>query len=158
MKAQKRRSRPKARKIDADPVLKARVLADLKRSRTPRQIVGRLRAEACDGSLEPCKGSRSGCVPRAVYTWIYALLTRRTGPSQESCLRSRRTRGRPRHPVGQRTHPGSWGWSALVDHPLRMWLSVGHLGHWQVWHGSLRDPIGASAAATLVERTTRIRG
>ena len=59
VKAQKRRSRPKTRKIDADPVLKARVLADLKRSRTPRQIVGRLRAEACDGSLEPCKGSPS---------------------------------------------------------------------------------------------------
>ena len=39
VKAQKRRSRPKTRKIDADPVLKARVLADLKRSRTPRQIV-----------------------------------------------------------------------------------------------------------------------
>ena len=39
MKAQKRRSKPKTRKIDADPVLEARVLADLKRSRTPCQIV-----------------------------------------------------------------------------------------------------------------------
>ena len=28
-----------------------------------------------------------------------------------------------------RTHSSSWGWSALVDHPLRMWLLVGHLGH-----------------------------
>ena len=87
VKAQKRRSRPKTRKIDADPVLKARVLADLKRSRTPRQIVGRLRVEACDGSLEPCKGSPSaeGVVVshEAVYTWIYALVTRRTGPSRD---------------------------------------------------------------------------
>lgn len=42
-------------------VLKARVLADLKRSRTPRQIVaGTPRVEACDGSLENlCKGSPS---------------------------------------------------------------------------------------------------
>lgn len=39
VKAQKRRSKPKTRKIDADPVLEARVLADLKRSRTPCQIV-----------------------------------------------------------------------------------------------------------------------
>ncbi len=44
--AQQRRARPKVRKIDANPVLKARVMADLARSRTPRQIAGRLRAEA----------------------------------------------------------------------------------------------------------------
>ena len=35
--AQRRRSRPKTRKIDACPALGARVLADLARSRTPRQ-------------------------------------------------------------------------------------------------------------------------
>lgn len=40
--AERRRSRPQGRKIDADPVLAARVRADLRRSRTPRQIAGRL--------------------------------------------------------------------------------------------------------------------
>jgi len=37
-----------ARLVDCDPVLAARVRADLARSRTPRQIAGRLRLEAND--------------------------------------------------------------------------------------------------------------
>lgn len=47
-KARKRRARPQERLIDADPVVSARVRADLKRSRTPRQIAGRLRLEAAE--------------------------------------------------------------------------------------------------------------
>ena len=35
-----------------DPVLAARVKADLARSRTPRQIAGRLHLEATDASVE----------------------------------------------------------------------------------------------------------
>ena len=46
--AKGRRCRAQVRKIDADPVLAARVRADLRRSRTPRQIAGRLRLEATD--------------------------------------------------------------------------------------------------------------
>ena len=38
--AQRKRARPQDRKVALDPVLKTRVLADLKRSRTPRQIAG----------------------------------------------------------------------------------------------------------------------
>ncbi|RRD50507.1 helix-turn-helix domain-containing protein [Arachnia propionica] len=60
--AHQRQCRPKVRKIDANPVLKARIMADLARSRTPRQIAGRLRAEAADETLEPCTGHRSGWV------------------------------------------------------------------------------------------------
>ncbi len=41
-----RRRRPHARKFAEDPVLRARVLADLGRSRAPNQIAGRLRAAA----------------------------------------------------------------------------------------------------------------
>lgn len=47
------RTRRQARAIDADPVLAARVRADLKASRTPRQIAGRLRLEA--GSGRTCR-------------------------------------------------------------------------------------------------------
>nr|WP_237759807.1 helix-turn-helix domain-containing protein [Arthrobacter alpinus] len=50
--AARRRSRPQARKNETDPVLVARVKADLARSRTPRQITGRLRLEATDVSVE----------------------------------------------------------------------------------------------------------
>lgn len=50
--AERRRRRPQARKIETDPVLAARVKADLARSRTPRQIAGRLRLEAIDASVE----------------------------------------------------------------------------------------------------------
>ena len=45
--AARRRARPKERAIDADPVLRSRVVSDLARGRTPRQISGRLKAEAC---------------------------------------------------------------------------------------------------------------
>jgi len=55
--AQRRRARPQARKIGCDPVLAARVKADLKRSRTPRQVAGRLRLEAGDASVELMPGS-----------------------------------------------------------------------------------------------------
>src|SRR5438067_7488947 len=41
VRAQRRRSRPQARKIDTDPVLHQRVLTDLAKGRSPRQIAGR---------------------------------------------------------------------------------------------------------------------
>jgi IS30 family transposase len=56
--AQRRRARPQARKVTANLVLRARVCADLKRSRTPRQIAGRLRREAADGSVGLMPGPR----------------------------------------------------------------------------------------------------
>ena len=40
-RAERSRSRPQAGKIAGDKILKARVLADLSRSRAPRQIAGR---------------------------------------------------------------------------------------------------------------------
>lgn len=51
VKAERARARPQVGKIAADPVLAARVLADLKRGRSPRAISGRLSAEADDPAL-----------------------------------------------------------------------------------------------------------
>ena len=45
-----------------------------------------------------------------------------------ACVRSAPDTGRI-NLVGAAHPPRSWGWSALVDHPLRMWMIVGHLGH-----------------------------
>src|SRR5699024_1054781 len=49
--AQRRRARPQKRKVARDPVLKARVEADLAASWTPNEIAGRLRLEAADPTV-----------------------------------------------------------------------------------------------------------
>ena len=51
VRAERRRARRQIRRVDADPVLRARVVKDLSRSRTPRQVAGRLRLEAGDPSV-----------------------------------------------------------------------------------------------------------
>lgn len=75
--SERKRSRPQARKVSLDPVLTARVLADLKRSRTPRQIAGRLRLEADDASVELMTGSTPAhgrtASHEAIYQSTYAL-------------------------------------------------------------------------------------
>lgn len=75
-RAARRRSRPQERLIDTDPVLAARVRADLRRSRTPRQIAGRLRLEATDASVEIMVHSPDAhgklVSHEAIYRWIYA--------------------------------------------------------------------------------------
>ena len=100
--AERRRARPQARIISAVPVLAARVRADLKRSRTPRQIAGRLRREASDGSVALMPGSPPAggktVSHEAIYRWIYAL------PKGELAregilLRSRRTVRKRRRPL-----------------------------------------------------------
>lgn len=73
-KARRRRARPQVHAVDADPVLACRVRADLKRSRTPCQIAGRLRLEADDASVEvmehsPHAGGRT-VSHEAIYRWI----------------------------------------------------------------------------------------
>uniref|UniRef100_UPI0034372E4A helix-turn-helix domain-containing protein n=1 Tax=Nocardiopsis metallicus TaxID=179819 RepID=UPI0034372E4A len=52
-RARTRRSRPQQRRIDTDAIVRERVLADLGRGRTPRQIAGRLKLEAENASVEP---------------------------------------------------------------------------------------------------------
>lgn len=57
--AERRRARPQVCTVAADPVLQERVLADLKRGRSPRAIAGRLGAEAA-GQLQATVGSPDG--------------------------------------------------------------------------------------------------
>ncbi len=86
---------------DPDPVLAARVKADLARSRTPRQIAGRLRLEATDASVEIMTKSPDAqgrtVSHEAIYRWIYAL---RKGELAKSgiLLQSKRTHRKSRKP------------------------------------------------------------
>ena len=156
VKAEKRRARPQVRKVAADPLLCQRVLADLRQSRTPRQIAGRLKLEAQDSTVEVMKGSlpAGGLLAshEAIYQFIYAmprpelvrhgifLRSKRTGRKPRSSTR----RGAPivgMRPIADRevAHPGV--------HERRV------PGHWE---GDLIvGQNGASAAATLVERMSR---
>lgn len=153
-RAARPRSRPQARKVVCDPVLEARVRQDLRRSRTPRQIAGRLRAEAGDVTLEPLPGSVNAegrtVSHEAIYQYIYAL------PKGELAaagilLRSKRTRRKPRK-EGRNSGARIVGMVSINDRPGG--VDDRRLpGHWE---GDLIiGARGQSAAVTLVERTTR---
>ena len=153
--AAKRRRRPQQRKIDGDPVLAARVRADLAQSRTPRQVAGRLRLEAVDatvGLMEHSLPAEGKTVSHeAIYRWIYAH------PKGELLdagilLRSKRTVRKRRKPLGERTGGRIVGMVSIDDRPE-------HVAGRRVpgaWEGDLIiGRAGKTAAATLVERTSR---
>lgn len=153
-RAERRRSRPQARAIDSDPVLRARLLADLKRSRTPRQIAGRLRLEADDATVATMNHSPHAegrtVSHEAIYRWIYAH------PKGELAregilLRSKRTTRKRRRPLGERTGGRIVGMVSIDDRPEDAALRVPG-----AWEGDLIIGAGGkTAAATLVERHSR---
>jgi IS30 family transposase len=106
--AERRRSRPQAHKVELDAVLKTRVLADLKQSRTPRQIAGRLTLEADDASVELMKGSTPAegktASHEAIYQFIYAM-PRGELVKNGIFLRRKQTKRRPRKAAGARGAP-----------------------------------------------------
>jgi transposase, IS30 family len=77
VRAQRRRSRPHPRKVAKDPVLEARVSADLAASWTPNEIAGRLRLEAADPTVERMANSSDAqgrtVSGEAIYQYIYAI-------------------------------------------------------------------------------------
>ncbi|WP_182349014.1 IS30 family transposase [Tomitella gaofuii] len=153
--AEERRRRPQAAKIDADPQLQLRVRADLRHSRTPRQIAGRLHLEATDDSVgtmvhSPDAGGRT-VSHEAIYRWIYALPNGELARSG-ILLRSKRTRRKPRKTLGERTGGRIVGMVSIDDRPEQ--ASDRRVPG--AWEGDLIiGKGGKSAAATLVERTSR---
>ncbi|QDQ96346.1 IS30 family transposase [Tomitella fengzijianii] len=153
--ARGRRSRPQTRKIDADPQLELRVRTDLRHSRTPRQIAGRLHREATDDSVDtmvhsPDAGGRT-ISHEAIYQWIYALPKGELAKSG-ILLRSKRTRRKPRKALGERTGAKIVGMVSIDDRPEQ--ASDRRVPG--SWEGDLIiGKGGKSAAATLVERTSR---
>ena len=98
--AARTRCRPKARKLDADPVLRAQVVTWLRAGYSPDQVAGRLRHEHGGEHAERVADTVSH---EAIYTWIYALPKGELA-KQGILLRSGRTRRRPR---GRRSAPGA---------------------------------------------------
>ena len=98
--AARARCRPKARKLDTDPVLRAQVIARLRAGYSPDQVAGRLRHEHGGEHAERVADTVSH---EAIYTWIYALPKGELA-NQGILLRSGRTRRRPR---GRSSSPGA---------------------------------------------------
>ncbi|WP_245703114.1 helix-turn-helix domain-containing protein [Raineyella antarctica] len=119
-KARRRRARTQVHAVDADPAWPAGSGPTRKRSRTPRQIAGRLRLEADDASVEAMKHSPEAggrtVSHEAIYRWIYAL------PKGELAregilLRSKRTAMKRRRPTGERTGGRIVGMVSIDDRP-----------------------------------------
>ena len=152
--AQRRRRRPQAFKIDTDPVLEARVRADLGRSRTPRQIASRLHLEATDATVETMvhfpAADGATVSHEAIYRWIYAMPKGELAKSA-IMLRYKQTQRKRRKPLGERTGGRIIGMVSIDDRP-------DHVADRRVPGAREGDLIigraGKSAAATLVERTS----
>ena len=145
------RRRPKKRLLDCDEILRDRVIADLSQGHTPRQISGRLSMEACGTlpSMDTSPDAQGHTISHeAIYTWIYAH-PKKTLIEHGICLPSRRwVRKKP--PTGGRKPP-IVGMRLIDERPDISDRKIP--GNWE---GDLiigQD--GASACATLVERTTR---
>ena len=93
------RRRPKKRLLDCDEVLRRRVIADLSQGHTPRQISGRLRAQACGTlpSMDTSPDAQGHTISHeAIDTWIDAH-PKKTLIEHGICLPSRRwMRKKPR--------------------------------------------------------------
>jgi transposase, IS30 family len=138
------RSRPKARKMDAEPGLRERVTSDLRKGWSPEQVAGRIRHEAKLGESEMSVSHE------AIYTWIYAQPKGELARSG-IILRTGRERRKPR---GRKKTPGAKivGMVSIDDRPAEV---AGRQvpGHWE---GDLIiGKGGKSAMGTLVERTSR---
>ena len=142
--ARESRSRPKERKIDADPELEDRVVADLQKGWSPEEISGRL-------AFERKRGETALSVSHeAIYTWMYAR------PKGELARRGveLRTGREARKPRGRKKASGARivGMVPIEDRPAD---AEGRQvpGHWE---GDLvTGKQGKSAVGTLVERVSR---
>jgi transposase, IS30 family len=142
--ARESRSRPKERKIDADPGLRERLAGDLKKGWSPEQVAGRLCYERHRGETDMSVSHET------IYTWIYAQPKgelARTG----IVLRTGREQRKPR---GRKKTAGAKivGMRSIDERPAGV---TGRQvpGHWE---GDLViGKAGKSAMGTLVERVSR---
>ncbi|SME99762.1 Transposase and inactivated derivatives, IS30 family [Kocuria indica] len=140
-----------------DPVLKARVEADLAASWTPNEIAGRLRLEAADPTVERMGNSPDAhgrtVSGEAIYQYIYAI-PRGELARRGIFLQSKRTKRRPR--TTGRTRGGPIIGMVPISERGEDAAERRVPGHWE---GDLIiGKNGASCAATLVERMSGFTG
>jgi IS30 family transposase len=143
-RAEQERCRPKERKMNADQVVRSRVISGLRIGLSPDQVAGRLKYDRA------CGHAGQVISHEAIYTWMYAL------PKGELArlgieLRSGREQRLPR---GRKKTPGARivGMRSIEDRPEEV-ADRQVPGHWE---GDLIiGKNGATAAGTLVERTSR---
>ena len=90
-RAEEERCRPKARKMDADPVLRGRVVSGLRGGLAPDQVAGRLKYD------RSCGQAGDVVSHEAIYTWMYAVPKGelgRLGVELRSGREQRKPRGR----------------------------------------------------------------
>ncbi|MGP5009234.1 IS30 family transposase [Brachybacterium tyrofermentans] len=157
VRAQRRRSHPRARKVADDPVLQTRVDADLAASWTPNEIAGRLRLEAADPTVERMANSPDAqgrtVSGEAIYQYIYAM-PRGELAKRGIFLQSKRTKRRPRTAGRSRGGPivGMVSLAERGEDAVQRRVP----GHWE---GDLIiGKNGSSWAATLVERMSGFTG
>ena len=148
--ARARLARPKIRRLDADPVLRERVVDLLEDRVSPRQIAARLRFEnPDDGSMRICHEQ----IYQALY--VQGAGSLRAQLRVEGALRTGRTRRIPRSPLAGLPKPRGKSWIQGATISLRPPQADDRAvpGHWE---GDLI--IGgdsSSALITLVERRSR---
>jgi transposase, IS30 family len=103
-RAEEERCRPKARKMDADPVLRHRVVSGLGGGFSPDLVAGRLKYD------RSCGQAWDVVSHEAIYTWMYALPKgelSRMGVELRTGREQRKPRGRKKAPgariVGMRS-------------------------------------------------------
>ncbi|WP_380164824.1 IS30 family transposase [Jannaschia sp. R86511] len=141
--AHARRRRPRARRVDADEVLRAFVQSCMDRRFSPEQISHALRVQF------PGEPARQ-LVPESVYQALYA-----TNPVLQRTLRTRRWRRRRRphrRPDARRADRFPTPMVMIEQRPAQVADRV-QVGNWE---GDLiMGPGNRSAIGTLVERSTR---
>ena len=148
--ARERLARPKTRRLDTDPVLRAEVVALLEDGASPRQISARLRWAHPDNESMRISHEQ---IYQALY--VQGAGSLRQQLRVDKALRSGRTRRLPRSPLAglprRSRRPWIEGAQISVRPPQAADRSVP--GHWE---GDLVIGAGGrSALITLVERTSR---